>query len=200
MSWFSSVVRSAVRGGLVKAAGKAVVKGLKRGGSRIVKGIKSSVPKIVRGIKSGAAQIRALPKAIKEAFGIAAKLPKGFGAGNTMRVALNKISQNLAKASKGALNKDAAERLTAKLAKGLMNKKQSKVLKDILKNARANETWGEYIARGATAGKSWIKGAIRGGGENIAIDKSISIAGKGLAALGTTGAGVATGVVIAKSK
>jgi len=199
MSFIGSAAASAIRGGLVKGAFKAVGKGIKTGAGKTVKGVKSSMPKIVRGIKSGTAQVRALPKAVKEAFTIASKLPKGFGVGNTMRVAVNKISQNLAKASKGALNKDAAARLSAKLAKGLTNKKQSKVLRDILKNARANETWAQYIKRGAGVGKDWIKGAVRGGAENVAIDKSISIAGKALGGLAGAGATIGAGVAIGKS-
>jgi hypothetical protein len=95
MSLFSSIGKSIVRGGLVKGLGRGAVKGLKRGTGKVIKGVKSSAPKIVRGIKSGTAQVRALPTALKESFEVAAKLPKGFGTGNTMRVAINKISQNL---------------------------------------------------------------------------------------------------------
>lgn len=200
MSWVSNIVKSAVRGGVAKAIVRAGTKGLKQGAGKIIKGLKSSMPKVVRGVKSGSAQLRAIPKALQEAVEIGSRLPKGFGAGNTMRVAINKISQNLAKASKTALSKDSAERLSAKLAEALTNKQQTKVLRNILKNARANETWAQYLGRGAKAGQSWIKSAVRGGAENIAIDKSISLAGKALAATATTGAGVATGVVIAKSK
>ncbi len=199
MSIFSSVAKSIARGGVVKAIGKATVKGLKSGTGKVVKGVKRNIPKIVRGAKSGSAQLRELPTALKEAVEIGAKLPKGFGTSNTIRVAVNKISQNLAKASKTALSKDAAERLSAKLAKGLTNKQQSKVLKDILKNARANETWGQYLGRGANVGKDWIKSAVRGSAENVAIDKSISIAGKALAGVATTGTAVGTGVIVAKA-
>ena len=199
MSIFSSVAKSVARGGALKAIGKATVKGLKSGTGRVVKGIKSNIPKIVRGSKSASAQVRALPTALKEAVEIGSKLPKGFGAGNTMRVAINKISQNLSKASKTALSKDSAERLSNKLAKALVDKKQSKVLKDILKNARKNETWKSYLGRNVNVGKGWIRGAVRGSAENVAIDKSISIAGRALAGVATTGASVGTGVVIAKA-
>ena len=199
MSWVSNIAKSAVRGGVVKSIGKGVVKGLKRGAGKIVKGVKSTMPKIVRGVKSGTAQITELPTAVKEAFELTAKLPKGFGAGNTMRVAINKISQNLAKASKGVLSKDSAERLASKLAEALTNKQQTKVLRNILKNARANETWGQYIARGAKAGQSWIKGAVRGGAENVAIDKSISLAGKALAGVAGTATTIGAGIAIGKS-
>jgi len=199
MSIFTSIGKSIARGGIVKGVVKGAVKGIKGGTGKVVKGIKSSMPKIVRGVKSGTAQVRALPKAVQEAVEISSKLPKGFGASNTMRVAVNKISQNLAKASKTVLSKDSAERLSSKLAKALTDKKQSKVLKNILKNARANETWGSYLGRGAKVGQSWIKGAVRGGAENIAIDKSISLAGKVLAGTATTAGGVASGVAISKA-
>ena len=199
MSLFSSIAKSVIRGGLVKGVGRAAIKGLKRGTGKVVKGVKSSMPKIVRGVKSGTAQVRALPTALKEAVEISSKLPKGFGASNTMRVAINKISQNLSKASKTALSKDSVERLSSKLAKALTDKKQSKVLKNILKNARKNETWKSYLGRNVNVGKDWIKSAVRCSAENVAIDKSISIAGRALAGVATTGASVGAGVAISKS-
>mgnify|MGYP000675007149 CR=1 FL=1 len=199
MGFFSSIAKSVVKGGLVKGAIKAVGKGIKTGAGKVVKGLKSTAPKIIRGIKSGTAQVRALPKAVKEAVSISAKLPKGFGASNTMRVAINKISQNLSKASKTALSKDSVERLSSKLAKALTDKKQSKVLKNILKNARKNETWKSYLGRNVNVGKDWIKSSVRGSAENVAIDKSISIAGRALAGVATTGASVGAGVAISKS-
>ena len=161
MSFVSNIGKSIVSGGAVKAVGKNVVKGIKGGAGKVVKGIKRKLaPQLVRGIKSSSAQTQALPTAIREAVVIGKKLPAGFGTSNTARVMLNKVSQNLAKASKGALNKDAAERLAKKLAKNLADKKKAKVLRDILKNARAGEKWGEYMARNAKVGIGFVKSMI----------------------------------------
>lgn len=200
MGFFSNIGKSIVKGGAVKAVGRNIVKGIKGGGGKLIKGLKRQAPKIVRGIKSGSAQVKALPTAIREAAVIGKSLPKGFGTSNTARVMLNKVSQNLAKASKGALNKDAAERLAKKLAKNLADKKKAKVLKDILKNSRAAETWGQYIARNAKLGAGLARSVAQGGAENIAIDKSINLVGKALGGLAAGGGAVATGVLIEKSK
>jgi len=200
MSFFSNIGKSIVKGGAVKAVGRNVIKGIKGGAGKVAKGLKSQAPRLIRGIKSGSAQTRALPTAIREAFTIAKALPKGFGTSNTARVMLNKVSQNLAKASKGALNKDAAERLAKKLAKNLADKRKAKVLKDILKNSRAAETWGSYIARNAKLGAGLARSVAQGGAENIAIDKSINLVGKALGGLGAGAGEVGDGVLIKKSK
>ncbi len=200
MSFISNIGKSIVKGGAVKQVLKSAVKGIKGGGGKALKGLKSQLPKMVRGIKSGSAQTKALPTAIREAVAIGKALPKGFGTSNTARVMLNKVSQDLAKASKGALNKDAAERLAKKLAKNLADKRKAKVLKDILKNARAKEKWGEYFARNIKVGAGLARNLVQGGAENIAIDKSIDIVGKALAGLTAGGGAVATGVLIEKSK
>ena len=195
MGFLSNLGKSIVSGGAVKEVGKNVVKGIKGGAGKVAKGLKRKLaPKLVRGIKSSSAQTQALPTAIREAVAIGRALPAGFGTSNTTRVMINKLSQNLANASKGALNKDAAERLAKKLAKNLTDKKKAKVLKDILKNARAGETWGKYLARNAKVGAGLVKSVIKGGAENIAIDKSISLTSK---LLGAGVGGVATGVTTA---
>lgn len=200
MSIFSSIGSSIIKGGAVKQAIRGATKGIKASGGKIVKGLKRGIPAVVRGVKSGSAQTRALPTALREAVNIGKSLPKGFGTSNTARVMLNKVSQNLAKASKGALNKDAAERLATKLAKNLADKKKAKVLKDILKNSRAAETWGQYIARNAKLGAGLARSIGREGAENIAIDKSISLVGKGLGGLGAGAGAVTAGVLIEKNK
>ena len=71
--------------------------------------------------------------------------------------------------------------------------------KDILKNARAGETWAQYLGRGANVGKSWIKSAIRGSAENVAIDKSISIAARALAGAAGTAGTIGASVAISKA-
>jgi len=185
MSFFSNIGKSIVKGGAVKAVGRNVIKGIKGGAGKVAKGLKSQAPRLIRGIKSGSAQTRALPTAIREAFTIAKALPKGFGTSNTARV---------------MLNKDAAERLAKKLAKNLADKRKAKVLKDILKNSRAAETWGSYIARNAKLGAGLARSVAQGGAENIAIDKSINLVGKALGGLGAGAGAVGAGVLIEKSK
>ena len=194
MNFLGDIVESAVRGGAVKQA----VKGIKSGAVQAAKGLKKKSGQVaVRGIKSNIAKVKATPTAIREAVAIGRALPAGFGTSNTTRVMINKLSQNLAKASKGALNKDAAERLAKKLAKNLADNKKAKVLKDILKNSRAGETWGKYLARKVSAGAGLVKSVAQGGAENVAIDKSISLASKVLAAgVGGVATGATTAAVI----
>ena len=126
-------------------------------------------------------------------------LSPALGVRGAYNFAVKQLSKDLAKASKTALSKDSAMRLSNKLAKAFNNNKQSKVLKDILKNAKKNETWKSYLGRGATVGKDWIKSAVRGGAENIAIDQSLSLANKVLAGAATTAGSVGAGVAIAKT-
>lgn len=196
MSIFSSIGKSIIRGGIIKKgiksigklAGKAV-KGLKRGGVRAT-----------RGVKSGAAQARALPKAVSEGAAFVSTLPKGFGTGNTLRVLQNSISRDLAKASKTALNKDALERLSARMAKVATSQKQSSALRNILKNARANETYGAYLARMGNRAGNLVKGLVREGGENLIIDKTATTLAKAAAGLATAAGGAAIGVKVAGGK
>lgn len=196
MSFITNIGKSIIRGGAIKKglksigklAGKAI-KGLKRGGVRAT-----------RGVKSGAAQVRALPKAVSEGAAFVSTLPKGFGTGNTLRVLQNSISRDLAKASKTALNKDALERLSARMAKVATSQKQSSALRNILKNARANETYGAYLARMGNRAGNLVRGLVREGGENLIIDKTATTLAKAAAGLATAAGGAAIGVKVAGGK
>jgi hypothetical protein len=193
MSFLSNIAKSLFRGGLIKkgikAIGKSLSKGLSRGGVRAI-----------RGIKSGAAQVAALPRAVSSGTSLVSTLPKGFGTGNTLRVLQNSISKDLAKASKTALNKDALGRLSARMAKIATSKKQSSALRNILKNARANETYGQYLRRIGNRASNLVKSLVREGGENLVIDKTATTIAKAAIGLGTVAAGTAIGVEIAGDK
>lgn len=193
MSFITNIGKSLIRGGLIKKGIKAIGKGL-------TKGFKRGGMKAVRGIKSGAAQARALPSAVSSGVAFARTLPKGFGTSNTLRVLQNSIGRDLAKASKTALNKDAVERLSARMAKIATNRKQSTALRNILKNARANETYGAYFKRMGNRAGNLVKGLVREGGENLVIDKTVSTLAKATAGLATAAGGAAIGAKIAGGK
>ena len=197
-AFFGGLAKSIVRGGAVKALVKKAVKGLKGGIGKIIKGAKSSSVKTTRGLKSGAAQAAALPEAVSGGFGFVKTLPKGFGTGNTLQVFKNVVARDLAKASRTALSQDSAQRLAAKFAKVMTNKNQGKVLRQILKNARANETWGQYLKRMGRKGGVLTQELIQGGAENVAIDQTGQILLKGVAAAGTVGTTAATTALVVK--
>jgi len=193
-------VSSIVRGGLLKEAvkklGGAAVRGVKGGGGKAIKGVVRSGVKLTRGLKSGGAIIQNVIPEISKGIGIIIKLPAGFGAKNTMRVFYNSMKNNLGKISKEVLNKDAAERLSARLTKILADKKKVEVLNTIFQNARAEETWGSMLARYGGEGKDLIAGIIRAGAENVAIDQTANYVKAGVVAVGGTVATAGTTAAI----
>ncbi len=209
MNILSEVVPSIIRGKAVKET----VKGFKAGTKEAIKGFKrQGLPRIVRGIKSKLAKVKALPSALYRG-GELIKATRQLGVTKTQAFHLlsEQLGKDLAKASKTALSKDAAERLAEKLIMGVResrksrgNEKVKKMLKEILKEARANETWKQLAARKAKGtvnlGKrasNYVGGLLRGGAENIAIDKSISLAEKALAAgIGGVATGATTAAII----
>lgn len=198
MSFLGGIAKSIIRGGAVKQLIKTGVKGIKSGAGKIIKGLKSSGVKTTRGLKSGSAQVKAFPGAVSEGLGFIKTLPPGFGTGNTIQVFKNVVARDLAKASKTALSKDAAERLSTRLAKTLTSKQQSQALRQILKNARAGETWGNYLGRMGNRAGNLTRELIQGGAENIAIDQTGQILLKGVAAAGTVGTTAATTALVVK--
>lgn len=198
---FGGIIKSIARGAVGKALIKGAVRGVKAGSRGILKGMKRGATMLTRGLKSGSAQARVLPKAVTEAVAFGKTLPKGFGAKNTLQVMRNSIARDLARASKGALNKDSAMRLSSLMAKAVTNSKQSKVLKQIMKNVRANETWGQYAKRMGRKAGNLVKQVVREGGENVVVDQSISATAKAAGTLGVAGVGGAvTGAVVASKK
>ena len=193
-------VSSVVRGGLLKEAikqtGKVLSKGLKSGGGKAVKGVVRSGVKLTRGVKSGGAIVQNVIPEISRSLGIIIKLPAGFGTANTMRVFYNSMKNNLGKISKEVLNKDAAERLSARLTKILADKKKVEVLNTIFQNARAQETWANMFARYGGEGKDLIAGIIRAGGENVMIDQTANYVKAGVVAVGGTVATAGTTAAI----
>lgn len=215
MSFLGGIAKSVIRGGavkaLIKAGAKSVganigagIKGIKSGAGKIIKGLKSSNIRTVRGIKSGSAQVRALPRAVSQAI---ADVRYGnmyfpMTTREMLKEFTEQVSYDLAAASKTALKQDAAERIAARLAKTLNNKQQSKVLKKILENAKASETWGEAAIRMGTNVKNQaanlIRGLVREGAENIAIDQTGQILLKGMAGAGAVGTTAATTALVVK--
>ena len=209
MNVITDLAPSIIRGKAVKET----VKGLKAGAKQAIKGFKrQGVPKIVRGLKSKLAKVKALPSALYRG-GELIKATQQLGVTKTQAFHLlsEQLGKDLAKASKTALSKDAAERLASKLIMGVResrkskgNEKIRKLLKEILKQARKNESWGQLAARKANGtvqlgGKAanYVRGLLRGGAENIAIDKSISLAEKALAAgVGGVATGATTAAII----
>ena len=189
------LAKSVFRGGIIKkgikAAGEALRKGFSRGGIRTI-----------RGIKSSGAIAKALPGAVVGAGQSAYLLSRLPGlSGNSLSLFSSYLSKSLAKASSRALNADALQRVVNRLVKISTNKQQSAVLKTILKNARANETWAKYLARNAgslgSGAMSVINSIIREGGENIIIDKTATSLAKAAAGVATATAGAVVGAKIA---
>ena len=86
------------------------------------------------------------------------------------------------------------------MAKIATSKKQSSALRNILKNARANETYGQYLRRIGNRASNLVKSLVREGGENLVIDKTATTIAKAAIGLGTVAAGTAIGVEIAGDK
>lgn len=211
MSFLGGIAKSVIRGGVVKGliksgVGKLAtgVKGLKSSFAKISKGLKQTNIKTVRGLKSGSAQVRALPRAVSQAIADVRYGSMYFpmSTREMLKEFTEQVSYDLAAASKTALKQDAAERIAARLAKTLNNKEKSKVLKKILENAKASETWGEAAIRMGTNVKNQaanlIRGLVREGAENIAIDQTGQILLKGMAAAGGLGTTAATTALVVK--
>tara|TARA_R100001591_G_C4295982_1_gene169033 strand:+ start:12 stop:683 length:672 start_codon:yes stop_codon:yes gene_type:complete len=222
MSLLSSLGGSIIRGGLIKGLGRKLVKGIARGATKITKGIKRGAIKATRGFKRLGAQIKALPDSFTRAKGAAfPKKPQVMGITKKGKVMITKapvgrsfkeqvetffkqFSRWQTRAGKKALSKDSAERLAQPLGKLIARQQQKSALNNILKNARAGETWGAWASRnaGKLAGKSkdLVKNIIKEGGSNIAVDQSLKYAGRaglGVATSATT-AGITAGIVESK--
>ena len=222
MSLLGSIGGSILRGGLIKRFGKKLAKGVVRGAGKITKGIKRGGVKLTRGIKRLGAQIKALPDSFKRAkasafpkkpqvMGITkqgkvmiTKAPVGRTTSEQIETFFKQFSRWQTRAGKKALSKDTAERLAKPLGNLIARRQQQSALNNILKNARAGETWGKWASRnaGKLAGKSkeLVNNIIKEGGSNIAVDQSLKYAGRaglGLATSATT-AGITAGVIESK--
>ena len=197
-------VTSAVRGGLirqaVKAVGGAVARGVKSSSpAKIIKGIVRSGTgvKVVRGLKSAGSTIKNVIPQLSKSVRLILTLPAGFGTKNTLRVFYNSMRNNLGKISKTVLNTDAAQRLATKLTKILEDKKKRDILLTIFQNARAEETWGSMFARYAGKGKDLIGSIMQTGAENVMIDQTANYVKAGVVSVGGTvaTAGVTAAIV-----
>ena len=199
-------VTSAVRGGLIKEAVKAV-------GGAVARGVKSSTPakvikgivrsgtgvKVVRGLKSGASTIKNVIPQLSKSVRLILTLPAGFGTANTMRVFYNSMRNNLGKISKTVLNNDAAERLAARLTKILADKKKRDILLTIFQNARANESWSAMLARYGGEGKDLIASILKTGAANVIIDQTANYTKAAVVSVGGTIATAGTTAAIVNS-
>jgi len=145
----SQVVGKAVRGGA-----KAVAKGVKSGAGKIAKGAKRTGSKLVKGVKGGAAQAKALPRALSSA------LEKDKSAMNLIKQAQQQgipvsksIGQRLSSAG-GSISKD------LKRAKGIS---QLRDLGSTLKGAGTTKNILGGLSKGAKAARPTTKfGRLKG--------------------------------------
>ena len=205
MSLLSSVLGSVVRGGIIKEGAKRAVKGIKGGVKAVIKGVKRGAVKTVRGIKSGVAQIKSLPKGIERAKVMYKINPDGWAKVPTaekIKRMVERVNMVRIDAGKKALTKDSAERMLRAVQKLGTQAKAKKSLQKILQNARKGETWGEYAMRLGGDAKKAILGVAKGGAENVAIDQTAQILGKGALGLGSgVVAGATTATILdAKNK
>ncbi len=172
--------------------------------NQIAKGIKRQGVNIVRKGKKTVAQIKELPSAIstgKQLSGAFKNMPLKNRIVNVAKV----INNQLEKAGKSALSKDAGERLAKSLGQVVKKAKVNKSLNTLLRNARKNETWGSWLGRNANKlgsnSKNLIQRVAREGAENIAVDKGLGLGAKvALGVGGTAISGAVSGAVIASQK
>jgi len=195
----ADLAESVVRGGIIKkgikAAGEFLRKGFKRGGIRTIRGLKSSGA-IARALPGALVESGSGARAARQYFGAAA-----FNSRDTLREFSRILGENLSLAGTRALNADALQRVVNRLVKIGSSKQQSAVLRTILNNARANETWAKYLARNAnslgSSAVSLINSIIREGGENIIIDKTATSLLRATAGVTTAATGAVIGAKIA---
>tara|TARA_R100001463_G_scaffold22320_3_gene53508 strand:+ start:747 stop:1388 length:642 start_codon:yes stop_codon:yes gene_type:complete len=204
------IFKSIFRGGAIKNLAKKAVKGVKNlftgGGSKVVKGIKRGGTKVVRGIKKTKAQVKEIPKAVGKAKQLAKSgALASQSAKDKTKILGTFINNQLKKAGKTALTKDASERLAKKLSKNLVpvlrKQAKDKSFKKILANARKNETWTRWLGRNASKlsreGRQVASNLAREAGENLAVDQTLSMGAKLGIGLGSSavGSAVTAGVV-----
>jgi len=205
MSLLSSVLGSVVRGGIIKEGAKQAVKGIKGGVKAVVKGVKRGAVKTVRGIKSGVAQIKSLPKGVERARVMWKINPEGWAkipTAEKIKRMVERVNKVRIDAGQKALTKDSAERMLKAIQKLGTATKAKKSLQTIMKNVRAGETYKEAGLRIAGDLGKWFRGVAQAGGENVAIDQTAQILGKGAMGLGggvVAGATTAT-ILDAKNK
>ena len=204
MGFLSSLAGSVLRGGILKQLGKGAVKGIKGSIGKIAKGVKRQGVNIVRKGKKALAQIKELPSAIsrgKQLSGAFKNMPLKTRISNVAKV----INNQLERAGKSALSKDAGERLAKSLGQVVKKAKVNKSLNTLLRNARKNETWGSWLGRNANKlggnSKNLIQRVAREGAENLALDKGLGLGAKvALGVGGTAVSGAVSGAVIASQK
>lgn len=202
---FFDVFKSIFRGGAVKNLGKKAVKGIKglftKGGSKVAKGLKRGGVKVVRGVKKTKAQVKAIPETISRAKALN-KQAKRFTMSKKERrgIVTDFIKKNMKDVGKEALRKDGLERFADKLGKNVMKvrnlRAKNATFRKLLDNSKRGESYWDWGLRntGKLIGKAkdLVETVIREGGENLAVDATMSLAGK--LAVGTATAGASAGV------
>jgi hypothetical protein len=203
-SILTGLLGSAIRGGIIKEGVKQVAKGIKGVGKQIVKGVKRGATKVVRGVKSGVAQVKSLPKGIERARVMYKINPEGWAklpTGDKITRMVERVNQVRLDAGQKALTKDSAERMLKAIQKLGTATRAKKSLQTIMKNVRAGETYKEAGMRLLGDAGKWFRGVAKAGGENMAIDQTTQILGKGAMGLGGgVVAGATTAAIIDKKK
>jgi hypothetical protein len=198
MNVLGNVVGSIVRGGIIKAGAKKLVKGIKTGAGKIVKGLKRQVNRGKRFGKQLTAEVKSIPTGVGRIKQMIKIYPDAWAKKTPyekVTAMLDRVNKVRFDAGKKALKKAKQEDLVRLLQKTGTTVKAKKSLQQILKNARKDETWGQMTSRLTGEAKKLFGGVAKGGMENVAIDQTLQILGKGALGLGS---GVVAGVTTAK--
>jgi len=204
MNVIGSAIASVVRGGIVKQGVKSAVKGLKGAGKKVIKGIKQGVGKITRGTKQRVAEIKSIPTGVGRIKQMIKIYPEAWAKKTPyekVTAMIDRVNKVRLDAGKKALKLAKQEDLVRLLQKTGTTIQAKKSLQQILKNARKAETWGQYASRLTGDAKKLFGGVAQGGMQNVAIDQTLQILGKGALGLGSGAvAGVTTAAIMDKKK
>lgn len=203
-----NVLGSVVRGAIIKEGIKSVGRGIKSAAKGAVRGVKSTVNKIIRGGKVKAAEIKSIPTGISRVKQMIKVYPEAWAKKTPyekVTAMLDRVNLVRVQAGQKALTKIKQEELVRLFQKLGTQAKAKKSLRKILENAtsakRAGETWGELMARVGGDAKNALMGVVKGGAENVAVDQTAQLLGKGALGLGSgVVAGATTAAIIDKKK
>jgi hypothetical protein len=204
MNILGSALASVVRGGVIKEAFKSAGRGIKSLGKSAIKGVKSLVGKGSRGTKQLKAEVKSLPTGVERVGTMITRNPDAWAKSTPYekyRMVIDRVNKVRLDAGKKALKEAKQEDLVKLLQKTTTTIKANKSLKKILQNARKDETWGQMRDRLTGQAKKLFGGLAQGGMENVAIDQTMQLLGKG--ALGLGGgvvAGATTAAIMDKKK
>lgn len=204
MNVIGSAIGSVIRGGVVKQAVKTAVKGLKGVGKKTIKGIKQGIGKLTRATKQRVAEVKSIPTGVGRIKQMIKIYPEAWAKKTPyekVTAMIDRVNMVRVDAGKKALKLAKQEDLIRLLQKTGTTIQAKKSLQQILKNARKAETWGEYATRLTGDAKKLFGGVAQGGMENVAIDQTLQILGKGALGLGGGAvAGATTAAILDKKK